>query len=366
MEENLEHIDLIDKHITGMLSEEEQLRFNELMETDPEFSKEVAVYERLYGDVEEHEDAALKERLGGYYEEYQAEEGGRSKGRQRFLYWATGIAACLAIGFFVFRGKPDPDPIPISEDDPAEIDTTQTIRPLEEPKNNFTQQDDEPSQVEPDETPDVRPSGPVMALGGLQTIPAASIKVVTYPAPIEYTFDGKMVTIFGDPLLAPLQLALLKSGNEYVLNIKGKSYPLKLTSQRTQLTERQTPYRAGASTGENLSVKIENVGASAQQAEAIEARVTGKVASRPSYIFEQQSDKKVLTLDVNWPVNEIKVWQIKGGLEHFVVQYRNNLYMLDAPGEGSKGLTPRGILADNTTRLFRERAPLELTVRQAN
>ena len=101
MEENLEHIDLIDKHITGMLSEEEQLRFNELMETDPEFSKEVAVYERLYGDVEEHEDAALKERLGGYYEEYQAEEGGRSKGRQRFLYWATGIAACLAIGFFV-------------------------------------------------------------------------------------------------------------------------------------------------------------------------------------------------------------------------------------------------------------------------
>ncbi len=364
MAEDLEYIDLIDKHLNGELSGQEQLRFDQLLETDPEFKKELAVYRQLYSDIEEHEDAALKNRMDDYYQDYLKEESGTG-GRQRFLYWATGIAACLAIGFFVLREPSEPPSI-IGETPGKEIkDSADVVAPPKEPTQNFTQEEGKQEVKDPDRIPNDRPRAPVMALGGLQVIPPDQIMEVQYPLELQYKFDGKTVRIIGDPRLAPLQLIILKNKGDYYLNIRGTTYPIEKTDRQKSLVANGQNLSAGEDLEEKLSIKVENILATSSQTDSVDARITGSASSQPSYVFEQKEGKKVLTLDANWSVNEVKIIHLTGEKQQWFAQYRSNLYLLDEDATSATLLSPLNILSDNTTRLFRERAPFQVQVKEA-
>ena len=64
MEEDLEHIDLIDKYLSGTLSAVEKDKVEELLRNDADFAKELQVYKQLYRGIKQNGKTALKQPLG--------------------------------------------------------------------------------------------------------------------------------------------------------------------------------------------------------------------------------------------------------------------------------------------------------------
>ena len=90
MIEELKYIALIDKYLRGTLAPSEKDEVEELMHHNPDFAKEVRVYEKIYEGITKKEKAELKNRLRKYYKEYQENQefshkqrSGRRGGRNR-------------------------------------------------------------------------------------------------------------------------------------------------------------------------------------------------------------------------------------------------------------------------------------------
>ncbi|MDH3710729.1 MAG: hypothetical protein OER04_12610, partial [Cyclobacteriaceae bacterium] len=74
MDEELRHIDLIDKYLNQNLNVEEQKLFEQLQENDPEFARELEIYRKLYRGIEQQGHQKLKTRLDQYYENYKKQQ----------------------------------------------------------------------------------------------------------------------------------------------------------------------------------------------------------------------------------------------------------------------------------------------------
>ena len=80
MREELRHIDLIDKHLTGHLNDDEKSEVERLLAEDKEFAKELEVYKKIYTGIESKEDQKLRAKLDLLYAEYRASGEQKPKG----------------------------------------------------------------------------------------------------------------------------------------------------------------------------------------------------------------------------------------------------------------------------------------------
>ncbi|MCB0486260.1 MAG: hypothetical protein KDC47_08695, partial [Flavobacteriaceae bacterium] len=103
MEEELKHIDLIDKHLSGTLKGSEAIAFQELLKNDPAFKQEITLYKHIYERIEIEGRANLKKRINTYYEAYLNEKQFKKKGLYRKLIFISSMAAVIVFGIFVFN-----------------------------------------------------------------------------------------------------------------------------------------------------------------------------------------------------------------------------------------------------------------------
>ena len=367
MDEELEHIDLIDKYINEELTIDERSKFDSLMAKSPDFQQEVKLYEKLYLDIEKKGDEELKARLNVYYDDYQKEQvPNKNRGLQRFLILATSLAACLVLGFFLVTNRSNtPDSVlgNDSESEKTNSDTVDIIKPIDESDDNFAKENERLELNDSNGVPGEPKYVPQMALGGLQSVPASAIKSVEYPQALYYTFDGKMLILFGDPLISPLQIRILKANDQYLLQLKGESFKISNSLTRVPLTLDKGVYKGGETLGEEVSVQVSDIRAVASLYDGLVVKVTGNESVNPTYIFEEQGGKAQLVINGAFDPNRLEIIRVRQdvGTSIFLLS-GSKLYLLNKEAEGQQELEPISVLSNNTTRLFREREPLKVKV----
>ena len=227
MDEELRHIDLIDKYLNQNLDAEEQQLFEQLLKNDPEFARELEIYRKLYRGIEQQGHQKLKTQLDQYYKEYkQVAPKAPPKRRQRSM-WTRGLAvaaslALIALVVYYNQYWPDPGTGQVTEDslDISKDDSTQLKQqPSEEQLTQGQSQQDQHSQE------------PTLSVGGVTYLSPASVRKMEYPSPLQYTFVEDTLTLLGDPLLPALSLQVLKApDNRYFLKLKNQYFTLEVTT----------------------------------------------------------------------------------------------------------------------------------------
>jgi len=254
MQEDLEHIALIDSYLTGTLSPSEKDRVEKLLLNDPSFAKEVTVYKKIYEGIQQKEEADLKKRLVMYHKTYEEDlktaADQRPKGKYRsLLTYGGAIAACLIIGAGILLFNTYEERMVDPRPDVVDVDTnlvkeTDTILDLNEEKLADKQKENKPrikqaqedhlvSQDSIESVPEkdslVLPN-PInledtqLAFGGYKTLPSKSIRKYDYSKTLSYTFAQGVFKLYGDPLLSRLDLLSLQivknKKAEYFLNFR--------------------------------------------------------------------------------------------------------------------------------------------------
>lgn len=372
MEEDLQHLDLIDKYINNELSESERIEFERLLIEDKKFGEELKFYKALYSGIEEKSKTELKSRLQGYYEEYEEEQQARSGGGiQRYLAIGLSIAATLIVGFFLIF-QPN-----VSDDNGNNIgnnteDTTKTDDPevpalIQDDKDLVTDSENK-KQQNPDAKEDRNDQVPnqFLSIGGIKQVPASGILSATYPGRLEYSFNGKDLIIYGDPLISMLRLRVLKIEESYVLSLNSEFYELPLRQDRTALISTTRTYEANESLDEQVNVKIESIKATAQPYGGLSATISG--ADVPvTYYFDDSKDTLAIVFDGNLDPSKVRLYKIEQPeTEQYYLIYEDQLFSLNPDNREATPLRTRSILENNNTRLFRERRPVSKAVTEGN
>ncbi len=355
MDEELRHIDLIDKYLNQNLDAEEQKLFEQLLQNDPEFARELEIYRKLYRGIEQQGHQKLKTRLDQYYENYKKQQVAPTaspKRRQRSM-WMRGMAvaaslALVALVVYYNQYWPDPGNGQITEDTlgmPNDDSTQLKQQPPEEP---LTQGQSQQSQ------------DPTLSVGGITYLSPASVRKMEYPSPLQYTFTDDTLTILGDPLLPALSLQVLKAlDNRYFLKLKDQYFSLDVTTVPKLLEAVSFDFTSSRTDARDIKVKIEGIQNLSQPTVELSVSFTSQQSLAATYYFDSQDSPRHLTIDGKVDPQMTKAYLIQEGNDIiFFLMIGEKLYALDPQNTSPAPLQEVNILSNNRTRLFRQRDPI--------
>lgn len=403
MEEDLRHIDLIDKYLSNALTKSEKEIVEKRIAEDSSFAKELEVYKQIYKGIEQQGDTVLKERLTSYYNSYKEENKSKTNKAyyRRLVVFGSGIAACVLIGLLLFFYYQNDGQNPSFKDvNPiiVDIDTVQSNRkdtienPIDEER---LVQEEKPQQTKTENQVDeelVNQEGlkdksrdtvqldnnninndTQLALGGFTPLPPESVRTIEYPLPLRYTFDGDKLTLFGDPLLSKLQLELIKNKEEeYVLFYKNKYFSIDKTAGVKPLEELRTDSSFGNSllkikpklnpSKEKLDIVLEDITRFSGKSKNLKVNYDSE-SSLGTYFFNETENTLELIINSNLDSEIAKVYEVKEKNRHryFLVE-GTMIYELDVHAKEPKPLEQVEITKNKMARLFMEKASFETTV----
>ena len=408
MEEDLEHIDLIDKYLSGTLSAVEKDKVEELLRNDADFAKELQVYKQLYRGIKQNGKTALKQRLGNYYKEYQEDQkiaaAQKPKGKYRQLFrYTTAIAACFIIGgaiFLIYKDnqiKIDPNPkivdidstsvkkqdsiINLNEEKLAkeEVQKKPTIeKPIikETPINEGIANDEKKVKtLEKDSLslPDFNIEDTQLGFGGYKTLPATSIRSYRYSKTLSYTFNEDTLKVYGDPLLGVLSLRLIKNKDAgYVVSFENSNYTVETTVQRKRLIEAKEKQKINGligvkksykSTKEEVNIAIVGVHETSTILSDLAVKFKSNEGIGKTYFFTKNEGQLELIINADLNKENARVYKIQeAGRDHYYLIQNNKRYALDEKATAPRPLVLVDITTNKLARLFREREPIKTKV----
>ncbi|MEA1787271.1 hypothetical protein U1E44_14310 [Arenibacter sp. GZD96] len=408
MQEDLKHIELIDKYLRNALNPSEKVEVEKLLDNDSDFAKEVMIYEKIYEGITKKGETDLKNRLRNYYKEYntnrETDTAHKPTGKYRRLFiYGGSIAACLIVGgAILFFNNNDPS---ASNTKPivVDVDTTSTKKPdsifdvkeeilvEETPKNDLKidqvhdndglvnqENANEPKKEDSIQSLDID-NEVQLAFGGFKTLHSSAIRRYEYAKSLSYTFYDGVFKLYGDPLIGKLEalsLRIVKNGESgYFLKYKNDYYELHETEYRLELKRLvKKQDNQGVNTlfttapklipsKENVILEIVGVQKSSTELSELLVRIDTQRTIEKTYFFKKGQEHLELILNADLDQEEAKVYRIEeGGKYHYFLVQENQIYALD---ESSKRPTPL-ITVDITTnklaRLFMKREPIKTVV----
>ena len=359
MREELRHIDLIDKHLTGHLNDDEKSEVERLLAEDKEFAKELEVYKKIYTGIESKEDQKLRAKLDLLYAEYRASGEQKPKGLyRRLIIYSGAVAACIVLGtlFYVFRSTGND---PIGNDTPNVVDVdsvrTQPVDSLILKKNNT--QVTEKEELPEDEL-DGSPQDEIQfAFSNGKSLPSESIRLVRQPSSLTYTFNGQELVLYGDSGISGLQLQMGKDqkGN-YYLKYGSKLFNPATSSTINPLKEVQEGYTFGDLQDESVQVKVMPLIANSQPYSGFTVSLTENSSMDKNYFFLEQNEKKQLVIDANMDIDSITVMVVsKSEGNSLYLIHKNELYPLNIDATETTSLEEIDFTKNNETRMFMDR-----------
>ncbi|TAI47338.1 hypothetical protein [Flagellimonas allohymeniacidonis] len=364
MKKELRHIDLIDKYLLGHLNPEEGKEVQRLLAEDPEFSKEFEVFKQIYKGVELQAEDKLRRKLTHLYQEYQQEQKKKAKGvYRRLIVYGGAIAASIIVGtaLYIFT-RQDPQS-PIGDDTlPTTVDAdtlkNETKDTLFLPKKNTelveqdktTQKDTFKLDVDNDEVQ--------LAFSNAKTLSTEAVLKVPYPSGmLTYTFDGKKLSLFGDPRISGLQIKLGKNSNGlYFLEYRGNLYSLDVTRTKKELNQIARPYDFKTVLEEELEIEIHSLFTNAKPSQDLIVKVASGASLKNEYYFTEQNGKKVLFVDSNMDIDKMKVVAIsKEEGDAYYLIHNTTLYQIEAHTAQMTPLKELDFTANTETRMLMER-----------
>lgn len=365
MEEDLKHIDLIDKYLSGNLKGSEAIAFQNLLKTDSDFKKEVEIYERIYKKIEARGEVNFKKRLGVYYKEYLQEKSRKPKGIYRKLIIISSIAATIIFGVVLFNNNNNLDskePIfnqqgPIVVD--IEIKDSLTIEKtidgdLREQKEVIVQGDNVindsiivPGRVE---------YNTQLSIGGLQKLPAANVRAINFPIAHQYTFDGNEIVLFGNSSISGLQLQILKdASNNYFLKYIDQYYSISKSNSKKILKVSSNKIGDAMPTEEQVHIKLMGIDQISITSKNIEVSFIGNKVANPTYFFQEKASGIHIVIDGDLNINHTKVYKVREEKESsYFLKVDKKLYQLNSKVKERTPLKETYILTNKLTQLFRE------------
>jgi hypothetical protein len=365
MEEELKHIDLIDKHLSGTLKGSEAIAFQELLKNDPAFKQEITLYKHIYERIEIEGRANLKKRINTYYEAYLNEKQFKKKGLYRKLIFISSMAAVIVFGIFVFNKSEfmHPEKIPdqtkptVVDSDTKDsiIDGTVGKRSVEEEAIAYEEIKDSVSSIEK-----IEYNTTELAIGGAQKLPTELIRTVDFPIQLQYTFDGKEIILFGNPSIASLQIQLLKDHlANYFLKYQNQYFDIDKTIQMKPLKPRDKKYSSSIPTDEEIIVKLKSIDEISSLSKYLEVYLIGDAGADRTYFFEEKEGLKHLIIHGKVAVHETKIYCIKETEKStYFLRIGKTLYSLDPNVLKPTPLTETYILSNKMTQLFRDERQL--------
>ncbi|MDF0707418.1 hypothetical protein [Flagellimonas okinawensis] len=359
MREELRHIDLIDKHLTGHLNDDEKSEVERLLAEDKEFAKELEVYKKIYTGIESKEDQKLRAKLDLLYAEYRASGEQKPKGLyRRLIIYSGAAAACIVLGilFYVFKSKGDG---PLSNDAPNVVGVdsvrTQPADSLVLKKNNI--QVTEKEELPEDELDGSPQDETQFAFSNGKSLPSESIRQVRQPSSLTHTFNGQELVLYGDSGISGLQLQMGKDqkGN-YYLKYGDKLFNLAISSTINPLEEVQTSYTFGGIQDESVQVKVMPLIANSQPYSGFTVSVSENSSMDKNYFFLEQNEKKQLVINANMDIDSITVMVVsKSEGNSYYLIHKNELYPLNIDTTETTSLEEIDFTKNNETRMFMDR-----------
>ncbi len=363
MEENLEHINLIDKYLNDELNTEEQIEFERLSRKSPAFRRDLEVYQQIYKGIEAFEDDGLKNRLDKYHEAFKREKRRKQNVRKLFIA-GLSTAATIVLGWFLIFKSADPGKLPIAKPE----DETPKVEKLDSVKRDRLQKPTQTKEVLVEKQTDTATQDdfeignePVLSLGGVIPLSQQNIKSVTYPEELSYTFDGKQLELFGDPLIPALRIQPGKTtSGAYVLRIKDDFYPIEINKKKSPLRSANLNLSVGSSNDEQIEISIRDIRPLATSSDDLKVLVRKKEGIPITYQFEKNEQKIRIFLSGNVDLNDTFVWQLnfKGKLSYYL-ESGEIIYELSSD---ATELTPPillNFLKNDKVRLFRKRESIQ-------
>lgn len=410
MQEDLEHIDLIDKYLNGTLNALDKEKVEALLLSDSNFKREVAIYKKIYEGIKQKEETDLKQRLGGYFKEYQEDKKivatQKPKGKYRQLYRYIGaLAACLIIGgalFFIYKEdqiKIDPKPAIVDVDTTSVKNRDSIINLNEEklvkeevPKKSTIEQppinegiandEEKIESLEKDSIllPNFNIEDTQLALGGYKTLPSTSIRTYRYSKTLSYTFNKDTLKLYGDPLLGRLDvesLGLIKNKESgYVVNFKNSNYTLEKTIQKTPLIEAKdrsigsgingikgAPKKSYKPSKEEVNIVIVGIQEISTSLSDLVVKFKGGEGVGNTYFFTKNDEQLELIINADLNKENAKVYKIQeAGQDYYYLVQENKTYALDKKAVAPRPLVLVDITRDKLARLFIERESIKRVV----
>jgi hypothetical protein len=368
MREELRHIDLIDKHLTGRLNDDEKREVERLLDEDEEFVKELEIFKQIYKGIEWKEDVKLRAKLDLLYADYKESREQKPKGLyRRLIIYSGAAAACIILGtlFYLFRSKGEG---PIINDTPHVVDADSIQKQAEDSvilKKNNTQITDKEDLSE-DEW-DGNPQDEIQfAFSDGKSVPAESIRMVKQPSPLSYSFDGQQLVLYGDSGISGLQLQIGKDeAGEYYLKYGDKLFNLTTSSERNQLKEVQEGYTFGEVQDENVQVKVMPLMENSLPYSGFTVSVRENASVDKNYFFLEQDGKKHLIIDANMNSDSVSVIVVsKSEGNSYYLIHNNALYPLNIDATENTPLEEIDFAKNNETRMFMDRPSFPVRVYQ--
>lgn len=400
MQEDLKHIELIDKYLSGTLSQSEKNQVENLLLNDSDFVKEVAVYRKIYEGITQKEEADLKQRLESYFKEYEEDQktvvGHRPKGKYRRLFvYGGALAACLVIGgailFFNKYDRTISNPKPnIVDVDTTTIKKSDSIFDLNEEKlaeeekqdksridqsrdDNLVNQEKDSIQL-PGNIDDVQ-----LALGGYKILPQNLVRNYNYSKTLSYTFYNGVFKLYGDPLIGRLDLLSLKiiknEESKYLLSFKNNYYSIEETERRKRLREVENAQdNNGFNTlfnkppkltpsQEEISIAVAAIENTSVVLSELVVRFEDGASMDKTYFFTKNKENLELIIKDDLNLEKVRVYRIKeSGQNYYYLVQENEIFVLDEKAREPTLLNIVDITTNKLARLFIAREPIKTVV----
>ncbi|PRX54965.1 hypothetical protein [Flagellimonas meridianipacifica] len=408
MIEDLKYIALIDKYLRGTLAPLEKDEVEKLLQDNPDFAKEVRVYEKIYEEITEKEKAELKNRLRKYYQEYQENQrtttSDRPNGKYRRLFIYSGaIAACLIIGGAILLFNEYGPPTSNTKPTVVDVDTTSTIKTdsifevnegklVEENKQdnpNIDRVQDNDGLVDSENTDDLQEHDSVqnpnterevqLAIGGYKTLPSRAVRKYQSSTPLFYTFHDGVFKLYGNPLMGKLEalsLRILKNRESgYFLKYKNDYYDLEKTERRLPLIKVDVkrnnkgvntlfngPLKSVPSQ-EKVTLDIVGVQNASTVLSELVVRFDNDNIGEQTYFFNKEEHQLELMIQANLDLEKVMVYRVEetGRYYYYLVQ-DNQIYALDEDAKEATPLITVDITKNRLARLFMTREPIKTVV----
>lgn len=367
MEEDLKHIDLIDKYLSGSLKGSEAITFQDLLKNDDNFKKEVEVYKRIYDKIEARGETNFKKRLDIYHKEYLAEKSGKPKGIYKKLIIFSSIAAAVIFGIFIFNNYETGQKPIFNQSDPVIVDSEKDSLKINKDKDEFLEQEkvivhEDNSTIDSIYIPNNSEHETQLSIGGLKKLPTNDIRSANYPIDLQYTFIQNEIVLFGDPSISGLQLQILKNKSDnYFLKYQDQYYTIPKSKVRKALKVVSDFEVKTAVTKEQITVKLKGIDAITSVLKDIEVSYTGNKVARPTYMFEETESGLHLIINGDVSINKTKLYKIgQNNMSSYFLKIDNTLYPLNLKVTEPTPLKETNILTNDLTQLFREDTELPI------
>jgi len=356
MNDELKHIDLIDKHLNGTLNTDEATHFEQLLQHDTNFEKEVTVYKRIYKRIEDRAAVEFKERLNDYYKEYQNENSAKPKGINRKLIIISSIAAAIIFGIFLVNNNTTEDQNPLFEQSDSDVvdvedkDSVEHKEPIPKSVNEGIVHEEIKDTVSHFE------DNTQLSIGGLKQLPATLVRTIEYPIALQYTFTGGEIFLFGDPSIASLQLQIVKNNkSHYFLKYRDQYYSIEKTISKKPLQLASNDYSVTKPTREKVKIKLKGIEEVSNISKDLEVSFSGKRSIVQTYFFEEKDGLTHLVIDGDLELSISKVFSIHEGTKtNYYLKIGKKLFQMNSEVTQPTPLKEVYILTNKQTQLFRE------------